>query len=212
MKATRIKSIVFAFLLLSVFSLLSVFGAPAHAALIYGTFGENNSYIMQGWLANDYWHYAASFQSSSDFTLDSLMFPFATGSDVSTQVFATIEIKDGLDSSSNVLESFDIGSQGYGIQLYTVPSADHPQLAAGKTYYIVASGSPGRSIQWFVNDQGYTGLYQYNSGTGAWKPLSGNSPAFAVYGSPVPIPGAVWLLGSGIAGLAGIARKKMHRP
>jgi len=45
-------------------------------------------------------------------------------------------------------------------------------------------------------------------GDGAW----GGSPAFYLneidfYGNPVPIPGAIWLLGSGLIGIIGIRRK-----
>lgn len=55
---------------------------------------------------------------------------------------------------------------------------------------------------------------EYNGGSYTHHPINetpfynGNYDlAFELQGSPVPIPGAVWLLGSGIVGLAAVSRK-----
>ena len=50
------------------------------------------------------------------------------------------------------------------------------------------------------------------SATGSTIPLNSNSPDRLVYASwtvnPVPLPAAVWLFGSGLIGLVGLARRK----
>ena len=48
---------------------------------------------------------------------------------------------------------------------------------------------------------------EYNSSSKSHEPLNSDL-AFEIQGSPVPIPGAVWLLGSGLFGLVVARRKK----
>jgi hypothetical protein len=84
-------------------------------------------------------------------------------------------------------------------------------LTSGTSYILVVVASELTSdIDWFRSSSAFGSTLQYynnawgyaTTGTGA------NLPAFKIVGetTPVPIPAAVWLLGSGLIGLIGIRR------
>jgi len=81
---------------------------------------------------------------------------------------------------------------------------------------------------WFRNEDGghWDGIYSaYNSVQGAWDDgqyydsnfenllgsFNNNNPGTWTEGTPVPLPGALWLLGSGIMALVGFRKKFRNR-
>ncbi|MCR4347386.1 MAG: VPLPA-CTERM sorting domain-containing protein [Sulfuricaulis sp.] len=64
--------------------------------------------------------------------------------------------------------------------------------------------APSTSSAWFFNiSSGYQNLYNKPNSLSAWAVHSGDVGA-----SAVPVPAAVWLFGSGLLGLIGVARRK----
>ena len=115
----------------------------------------------------------------------------------------------GLDSSlvtatnylGNTWCEYECSVYPYGVEGFT--SDEHPE-GPGWYFYLGAS---------YVNENGYT----YQDTTMYW--LSGASSmgtegssltlgSYLVQTSPVPVPGAVWLFGSGLIGLIGIVKRK----
>ena len=98
------------------------------------------------------------------------------------------------------------------------------QLSAGQTLQYSISGIPGLTANSFAANSATncwwdhcTGLSAYRAvgvvtheSGGPWSPRSRTWIAALDETSPtaVPVPGAVWLFGSGLVGLAGIARRR----
>ncbi len=75
--------------------------------------------------------------------------------------------------------------------------------ASSRFFLPIGEGTSGNyNTEVFYNESSDWEWYQ----TGTNYPKGGVNGMFAVF-SPVPIPGAVWLLGSGLIGLVGIRRK-----
>jgi hypothetical protein len=79
----------------------------------------------------------------------------------------------------------------------------------GWTWALAQSGGP------FIGSEQYdavvsTGALCTNGGPhcGPWTSLTGTDFAFLIDTTAIPIPAAVWLFGSGLLGLIGIARRK----
>lgn len=103
----------------------------------------------------------------------------------------------------------------------TINSAINPLLSEGSSYWIITELTSfvesGQFVdyRWSLNTTGTTVpfLQQQKVGGGLpsdpWTGSSGNFHlAFRVEGNVVPIPAAVWLFGSGLIGLVGLARRK----
>lgn len=77
-----------------------------------------------------------------------------------------------------------------------------------------ATGAIGQALQFFMvtasgtNNTAAAHVYQYGNGYGAstWQLNQDGSLAYAA--AAVPLPAAVWLFGSGLLGLVGIARRR----
>jgi hypothetical protein len=87
-------------------------------------------------------------------------------------------------------------------------------LTKDQDYFLVVRASdPNSDVDWHQALSGPTGLtYQYsqNGSTWSWQPWStgGNLASFNVEGNtPVPVPCAALLFGSGLLGIAGFRKR-----
>jgi hypothetical protein len=116
-----------------------------------------------------------------------------------------------------VLESFSIlgsnlGTLGTNNPLIVVSSLLHPSLSAGTRYWVTVSGLPTSAIAWNWNNTGDVSAEAISVDGGAsWFSPSGITPgAYAVNGTPIPEPSALWLLTTGVLSL-GIAQLRLFK-
>jgi hypothetical protein len=95
----------------------------------------------------------------------------------------------------------------FGTSIGTIHNANYdlftnityPQYFWSATEYV-----PDDSFAYiWVNNNNSQNYYSKNNSTNVWAVQSGN-----VGGAVVPVPAAVWLFGSGLIGLVGVARRK----
>ncbi|MBU1055835.1 MAG: hypothetical protein KKC46_18710 [Proteobacteria bacterium] len=102
---------------------------------------------------------------------------------------------------------------------YTLTIAGSFTLAANTSYWFVLDGPTYTNhLSWHAlnpnvaptasGDISYTG-YRYSSNGGTSWGSSSFYNGVAIDASPVPLPGAVWLLGPCVVGLFGLRRKKL---
>jgi probable HAF family extracellular repeat protein len=178
---------------------------PTDLAAFYGRWdsearGINDSGQVVGWTSADGYGYHATLWSNGVATeLGALWWDSqALGINNSGQVVGR---SNYFDYSSNTSDySWDPSSTHAHAMLWT--SADgmidlNSLLGAnsGFSYLVEASA---------INDKGQIVGYGLNA-AGQQRPF-----LMTPTGSPVPVPGAVWLLGSGIAGLAGLRRSRRN--
>lgn len=125
-----------------------------------------------------------------------------------------ISIVSGAGTNGALLgsKSFTLadGFGGFGGALYTEDFSFLGTLFAG-TYTAVFSSTGGRGGMRYINNDPYADGTIYNTDGTFSIPGSTNADlAFLVQGdiSPIPVPAAAWLFGSGLIGLIGLARRK----
>jgi hypothetical protein len=133
-------------------------------------------------------------------------------------------------SSVSVAGNIAISSNTFMI-VKDQPPAGYDQLAVGADYFSVAGfiGETSIAIELFEDPTSDTGvtlmsdaipgidamnsfpygqLFVYQNGDSSHPLITANLTSFEFTASSVPVPPAVWLFGSGLIGLTGIARRK----
>ena len=119
----------------------------------------------------------------------------------------------GLDENgfANNFNLHDFILEGDGTYAYLADLIDNGNRSSAEALYVedldVLTGTT-------LNLNGLNLYTNYNPGTdlGPYLVLAGDGTKFGggtILNAPVPIPGAVWLLGSGLIGLAGLRKRFM---
>ena len=199
------------FILITVFLIFST----AHAAIVHSTYSIGDTNIPTG---SDM---AGRFEveaAGPNYYLDSIKMYIKDAEDV-TADFLTLAIT-GHDSSNNIpdISNYILSPVNFTdnipntYNLIEFNPVEHPILYAGNTYWLVASVESETSV-----DLLYTWTCNLTEGVGSelagrnygedWDDQTYYPLAYQIHGTAVPIPGAVWLFGSGLLGLVGLKRK-----
>lgn len=129
------------------------------------------------------------------------------GSEISAWVSAAPNTGDLIDTTGTATFSVTSSAPSDGLQDGQVLAGSNYSQTVGQSvgfYNVVSTGRSSVSTNPYQNSNGAgfwflsaTGDLTYNIASGG-----GGGPA------PVPLPAAIWLLGSGLLGMAGIARRR----
>ncbi len=206
--------------------------SSAQAAVIYNTFGLGDSYLTD---------YGSGFNISGptsgvpngyggegEVVQGNGFVPAYTGT------LDSVELAMGLVSGANelevwlmganfsvpgsVIETFSFSGQmqdsSGGGGIITGYSVEHPVLNANELYWLVASAPGDAHATWYTSQDRVQALTGIRNPEGLWElAFDGPQTAFRISGTlaPVPIPSTLLLMGSGLAGVVGIARRRMRK-
>jgi hypothetical protein len=185
---------------------------------LYSTLGPGSTYDGTGGLYVDGTNYNGEAIGNS--------FSLSSGATVTDAVLALAWVQGDHNSLTVDIES-DSGGLPGGIlasltQVGTITdglvtfdcSGPGCTLAAGAYWLVAADLDPASQYGWYYSYGDQPANIAYNSAaspTGPWSPFAAADEAFQINGTPVPEPSSFLLLGSGLAGLAGMLRRKFAR-
>jgi len=194
---------------LRVLALLALFSVSASADTIYNNFGPSQTFQTNAGynIENDldgFAGLAVPFTPQANYADSTFTLPMLTlfSGDFTVGLFSDASGLPGtaLDTSSfasanNFTQGMFTGSMG--------------PLTSGTTYWLlVLPDSDGMLLSWNFNSTGDNGAFAFTSNGTTWNSFSGIRPAFEVDGTPVPEPGTLVLLATGLLGVAARFRKK----
>ncbi len=146
-------------------------------------------------LGGDLWQY--------DFTLEN------TSSNDETYQYLSMVSLDFEEYANvtilNTAENWTIGTFTDTLYLNDTAETDYLELYSDAVEYdVLPGGTVGLSFtaDYQIGEVSYTAFFSDSVNDWDWQESEGMA-------SPVPVPAAVWLLGSGLLGLAGIRRKSV---
>ncbi len=181
--------------------------------MIFILAGESQADIAQPYsnmfLSIDYYDIGQSFKAETDYENYAYIYAWVDPDWGSGNVGMKLQLGGSVLASG----TSSVGSDG----MLTLDVSD-VSFTAGTSYgFYLMSTSRFAKVWW----EGYNPIERYADGqliTGQGyveappyaeqRSLSEFDLAFQVVSSPVPVPGAIWLLGSGLVGLAAIRRKR----
>jgi hypothetical protein len=209
---------------------VALLAAPAvvHADTIFSNFGPGSSYntaignpVGDG-LDGTGFNYAEGnrFTVGTTSSLSSIMIALSCAVCPAGGSLTVSLTQNASNQPGAVVESFSIlgstlGLLGNNNPPLTLTSLLQPPLSAGSQYWVTVSGLPTSAVAWNWNNTGDGSPTALSVDGGAsWFAPAGLTPgAYAVNGivAPIPEPGAVWLLSTGIFGLGGIEFQRRRK-
>jgi len=195
-------------------------------ATIFLGMGQANAIPIVSTLGNSIGDYnkgltvGQAFTTGQPITIGTAEFLFGGGWTPTAGAYLTIQ--------NNVLDINGYGKLGSTVyDTWTTPSisgnkltySGNYTLSANTTYWLVLHDSVSQGIAYTTGTNKELNFgaslpeiynnFETASGTPYYWALEFGPTMFAI--NPVPIPGAVWLFGSGLAGLVGIGRRRMRK-
>ena len=199
-------------------------------ATIFLGMGQANAIPIVSTLGNSIGDYnkgltvGQAFTTGQPITIGTAEFLFGGGWTPTAGAYLTIQNNvldingDGIPGST-VHDTWNTHSTSGNIVTYS----GNYTLSAGTTYWLVLHDSVSQKIAYTAYDlstslvmnygaslpERYNNFETPNPPNITYWTIEDGPTIFAV--NPVPIPGAVWLLGSGLIGLVGIGRKRLRK-
>jgi len=194
-----------------------------NAAIIFSNYGDGDTHSTTGGWSALYnvqppyyptetdWDVAMTFTPTDNYYLDTI--EITVGLIVGDNQLDVWLMTSSNNMPDKIIETFHL-SDSMDVHTWDhhdpiiIDSFSNPILNADTPYWLVISTpTEGTAVVWYKNSVGQIGPRAIWDGY-SWSIANNITPSvFRVNGSPVPLPGAIWMLGSGLAGFAGLRRK-----